>query len=65
MPELFKVALPSLPLDGSEKVTVPVGVWLEGDDGVTVAVRVTLAPKFTGDAGEMVRAAMVPTLAVS
>ena len=63
-PELFKVAAPNLPFVGSEKVTVPVGVWVEGDE-VTVAVRVTLVPKFTGEAGEMPRVEAVAILTLS
>jgi hypothetical protein len=63
-PEPFKVAAPNLPSAGSEKVTVPVGVWVEGDV-VTVAVRVTLVPKLTGDAGEMLRAVAVAILTLS
>jgi hypothetical protein len=48
-------------MTASVKVTVPVGVLVEAEDGFTVAVRVTLVPAFTGDAGEMAKVVVVGT----
>jgi|HubBroStandDraft_2_1064218.scaffolds.fasta_scaffold581169_1 uncharacterized membrane protein YdfJ with MMPL/SSD domain len=64
-PELFKVPVPSFPSFASVKVTVPVGVLVEVVDGFTVAVRVTLVPAITGDAGEMVNVVVVATVVES
>ena len=59
-PELFKVPEPSLPKIASLKVTVCAGFVTVGA-GFTVAVRVTLVPKFTGEAGEMLSVVVVET----
>ena len=64
-PELFNVPVPSLPMTGSVKVTVPVGVLVEPAEGLTVAVRVTLDAKFTGDVGEMFSVVVVETVKLS
>ena len=61
-PELFTVTAPSLPRNTSVKVTCPVGILVEVEDGFSVAVRVTLVPAFTGGAGEMARVVVVATV---
>ena len=64
-PELFNVPVPSLPITASAKVTVPVGVLVEVEDGFTVAVRVTLVPALTGDTGDMASVVVVAVLTLS
>jgi hypothetical protein len=62
MPEPFKLTVPRA-VEPSLKVIVPVGTP-EPDAGVTVAVRVMLAPRFAGlaEAVTLVDVASMPTL---
>ena len=53
-------AIPSVPITASAKVMLPVGGEQPNVD-VTVPVRLTSVPEFTGEVGEMVREVVVAT----